>query len=275
MAIDRSFRQDSVITVVGTGEVRARADIMHLVLEVRTRGASAMDALDENNRRDAATRQRLRGLGVHEESIETSGISFLPASGDGITLSGSSEAQGFVAVRHLSINVFFSEDEAQRLPSQVARILDEAGEGGAQAGARHQINLAIFRSPSVTFGLENDEAPRTEAMRRAMLSARVAAEETAQAIGAEVDEILNTQILELGSLVHARLSASAFSMAGIDMPRPAEVGRVTVKASVAVTFRTRQAPPRADRNSNHMGHFTLERVDNTPSGHPDRTREFS
>ena len=275
MPTDWGSRQDNVVSVVASGEVRARANIMHLTFEVRTRGNTAAEALHENNLRDRSVRSRLRGAGVHEESIDASSISFLPTAGDGVSLPGATEPQGFIAVRTLTVNAYITEEEMNGLPSRIARILDEASEGGAQAGSRQQVNLAVFRSPCVSYGLDNDTDYRAEALRKAMISARMAGEEAAHSIGAEVDEIVSTQILELGALVQGRWSASAFGMPGLDTPRPPEAGRVVVRAVASVTFRVRQAPPVREHERERLGsQYTLEQADSTRS-HADRAPELS
>ena len=254
--------------------MRARANVVHIVMEVRTRGATAAEALEENSRRDEAVRRRLRNAGVHEESIDVSGVSFLAASGDGISLPGATEAQGFLAVRTLAVSIYLPEEDAARLPSRVAHLLDEAAEGGAQAGTRQQVNLAIFRSPCVTYGLENDEGARREALRRAMIIARTAAEESASALGVELGEIASTQVLELGALVQARVSASAFAIPGLDSPRPSEAGRISVRASIAVTYRVRSRRPFPEREEASSGsHFTLGQPDTVT--HPGQHSEMA
>ena len=274
MITDRNARQDNVVSVVGTGEVRARANVMHVMLEVRTRGATAVEALQENNAREQAVRNRLRAIGVHEESIDTSIVTFLPAAGDGVLLPGTTEPQGFIAVRSIGVNSYLPEDEVADLPGKIALMLDEAAEAGAQAGARQQVNLAIFRSPCVSFGLDNDEAARTEALRRAMLSARTAAEEAAQSMGADLDDIVSTQILELGGLVQGRWAGSAFGVPGLDTPRSPEAGRVTVRAVVAATFRVVQSPRFGhDREHLSSARFSMEHADTTRS-QVDRTAGF-
>jgi len=273
MLMDGGFRRDNVITVVGSAEVRARATLMHVVLEVRTRGGTAAEALEENHERDRVVRARLRGAGVHEESVETSGITFIPAAGDGVGLSGSTEPQGFIAVRSLGINLYIGEEDPQKLWERIARILDEASEGGAHAGSRQQVNLAIFRSPPITFALESgdEETARNEALRRAMGSSRAAAEEAARAAGVELEEMVSTQVLEMGNLVQGRFAGSVFGVPGLDMPRPMEAGRVSVRAVVAVTYRVRRLPALPDRERIDRGHFTLEQAESAEARHRDRS----
>ncbi|HET6387695.1 MAG TPA: SIMPL domain-containing protein [Armatimonadota bacterium] len=275
MPTDWVSHTDDTITVVAAGEIRARANVMHLVLEIRTRAASASEALQENNLRERATRLRLRDVGVHEESIESSGVTFMAASGDGVTLPGATEPQGFVATRSLTINSYMSEEEMSQIAARVARILDEACEAGAQAGARHQVNLAIFRSPCVSYVLDNDTAERNEALHRAVNAAHIAAEEMARSTGVELDGVASTQVLELGALIQARWAAGAMGMPGLDVPRPPEAGRVIVRAVVSITYRSRRLAPRPERERLEAGHYTLEAADTAPSSHTDQATEIT
>jgi uncharacterized protein YggE len=270
MPIDRGSPLESVISVVGSCELQVHANVIHIVLEIRTRGTTARDALTENDSRERSVRLRLRGIGIHEESVETSGVTFLPASGDGLMFPGSAEPQGFLAVRNLVINEYVPDAVGQRVYDRVAMILDEASDGGAQAGARHQVNLAAFRSPCVTFAIEDETGVRAEAMRQAMHNARMAADELARAMGAELEGIVSTQILELGSIVQGRWAATVYGVHGIDMPRPHEPGRVMVRAAVAVTYRVRRMMTMQEGARSAFGQaFNIE-GEATRRGHVDR-----
>jgi uncharacterized protein YggE len=67
------------ITLIGTGEVKAKPDMAVVTVGVTKRAATAREALTENNTAMLAIIDLLKQLGIEEKDIQTSGFSVSPA----------------------------------------------------------------------------------------------------------------------------------------------------------------------------------------------------
>jgi uncharacterized protein YggE len=162
----------STLTVSGNGQVRSAPDIATVRLGMLTQKPSAQAAQVEVNRVTNAVLEALKSLGVKPEEIQTSDLSLNPlyaqprAGEEG----NPPKVVGYQASTLLSVRL--------KDLTKVGPAID----AGLRAGAN--------RLEGVAFGLENDESARSEALARAVRSARQKAQVIAQAAGVALLEIL-------------------------------------------------------------------------------------
>jgi uncharacterized protein YggE len=73
---------EHTISVTGIGRSTAAADIALLNLAVETQAVTASDALTENSKLATAVLSALKDSGIHEQDVETTGLSIVPLQDD-------------------------------------------------------------------------------------------------------------------------------------------------------------------------------------------------
>lgn len=156
------------ITARGTGTVTAAPDVVTVTLGVQTEAGTAREALDANNRAAATLLDVLRGAGVAQDDLRTSGLAVDPVYGDdGRRITG------------------------YRVTNRVTALLrDLAGAGALIDAAAGAVGDAI-RVDGVEFSLDDDSAARAQARGDAVRRAIAQAEEMAEAAGVGLGPILS------------------------------------------------------------------------------------
>ncbi len=69
------------ISVPSSAKVTAKADVVIVFITIRSPSPLAADALEQNNKKVQAVKERLAALGYKEEAVKFSGDCFFPAGG--------------------------------------------------------------------------------------------------------------------------------------------------------------------------------------------------
>ena len=194
------------IQVVGNGVVHAKPDMAWLTVGVQTQAQSAQDAQNQNNQQMDNVIAALKGKGIAEQDIQTSGVSLNPFYEREQTVTGYI-ATNTVRVRVADIAV-------------VGELLDAAIAAGAnQVGG-------------VQFGLTNEGPLYQQALAEATKDARAKADALAQALGvtitgmeAVVEEVSGGPIVPVAADVAQAASRT-----------PIEPGELSVRAQVRVVY---------------------------------------
>jgi hypothetical protein len=191
--------------VGGEGVARAEPDRGHVTTGVLTRGNTAQDAQEENNRLMQAVLQALRARGIAEADVRTNGLALTPVNDP-----GTSRIAGYEASNQVRVTV--------REVRRVGEVLDAAVDAGAnQAG-------------EVRFAVRDDAPLRRQALDQAVKAAR----STAQAIAASG----GLRIVGVQTVVDESATGPVFTE-----PQPAQLDPATrmpvQPGQVAVTARVR------------------------------------
>ena len=201
-----------LVTMTGTGEVRAVPDSAQLSAGVVSEAKTAAEALSENSRKMNAVFAAIRKMGIPEKSIQTSNFSVSPQY----------PPYNSKEERHI-IGYQVSNTVTVRLADMKA--LGPALDALVSAGA-NQIN-------AVSFSIADPEPLLAKARERAVKAATGKARTYARAAGISLGQI--QMISEGGSSTpQPMMRAMALEAAA---PPPMAAGEQTVSATVSITWR--------------------------------------
>ncbi|MGH9001472.1 MAG: SIMPL domain-containing protein [Acidimicrobiia bacterium] len=148
------------ITATGVGEVSGKPDMLTVVLGVETRAPSANKALADNNQKATDLIDALKGRGVDEKDLQTSGLSIYPTHDD-------------KGQRIIGYQVQNSVTAKLRDLGGAGELIDAAAAAAGDAVRVHQIG----------FSIDDDSALRATARADAVRRAKAQAEQMADAAG--------------------------------------------------------------------------------------------
>lgn len=163
------------IVTRGVGTVTGTPDRLTIGLGVQTRAPSADAALEDNNTRAAALIEVLRGRGVADADLQTSGLSISPTFGENATITG--------------------YEVGNRI---TATLCDVAGAGALIDAAAQAAGDAV-RVDQVSFALDDDGEPRARARAEAVREAQAQAQQLADAAGVTLGPILSITEVSAGA----------------------------------------------------------------------------
>jgi uncharacterized protein len=194
------------ITTRGVGTVAGTPDTLTVVLGVQTRASSAADALADNNTRATGLLDVLRGRGVADRDLRTSGLSISP------TFDRDGRITGYEVANEVT-----------------ATLRDVAGAGALIDAAAQAAGDAV-RVQQIAFGIDDDARPRAEARADAVRQAVTQARQLADAA-----EVGLGPILSITEVTEGRPPVPAARMdAGAQAAVPIEPGTQDVSVSVEV-----------------------------------------
>lgn len=156
------------ISARGVGTVSGTPDTLTVVLGVATNAPAAAAALEDNNARSAALIEVLRGSGVAEEDLRTSGLSILPSySPDGGTVTG------------------------YEVSNRVTATLRDLAGAGALIDAAAQAAGDAVRVQEIGFSIDDDSEQRAAARADAVRRAEAQIEQMAEAAGVSPGGLLS------------------------------------------------------------------------------------
>ncbi|MBI4213894.1 MAG: SIMPL domain-containing protein [Chloroflexi bacterium] len=204
------------LTAVGDGEARAQPDIAIVTVGAVQIAPSASVAMADVNQRVSATIDALKGLGVLERDIQTSGLSLQPiqrprASSD----QGPPEIEAYRASINLVVTV--------RDVSRAGAVLDAAQSSGANVIG------------GMRFALSDPSRVRARALANAVENAGRYAQEMAAAAGVHPAEVISIAD-ESSGLPGPRPVAEARAALSADASTPIEAGELVMQARVRVTY---------------------------------------
>lgn len=202
---------EGTITVNGRGSVQVVPDIADLGAGVQAMADTASAALDTVGTKSSALVETLRGTGIADDDIQTSGLSLFPQFGnDGRAITGYQASTSVTATI--------------RDVTRVGEIVD-----ALQGFVGEELTLN-----GITFSYDDPEAVLAEARAEAVANARVRAEQYAAAAEAEVGGIV--RIIEGGTtdpiVFQERMAAPADGDASVAIAP----GSQDLMADVTVVF---------------------------------------
>lgn len=200
------------ITVTGEGHVEARPDMATVTLGVVTQGGTAAEAMAGNSIKLAAVLEQLRGSGIEERDIQTSGLS-LNANWTQTEADPTPKIAGYQASNMLTVRV--------RALDTLGTVLDKTISDGANT----------FNG--LTFGLSDPEPSMNEARKRAVADAIARAKLLTTAAGVTLGPVLSiTEGGGYGAPVPMyKMQADAAAAV------PVAAGEVSSTASVTMVFK--------------------------------------
>lgn len=209
-------KSQRLISVVGEATIPVKPDMATVSFGVETNGATAKEAQQANASKLSAVIAALKKSGIKEEDIQTSNLSLHPVyewkedkpRPSAQTLSGY-RCNNTVTVKVKAIDA-------------VSGTIDTA----VQAGAT---NVG-----GISFGLQNPEPKKTEALTMAVESARQKAAVLAKAAQVTVKGISRISDDWAGVDRGGEVSSSVKALG--DVGTPIEAGTVTVRATVRIEF---------------------------------------
>ena len=195
------------IVVSGTGHVSAKPDRAMVSAGVQSRAATAREAHDATNRTMQAVIAAIKGMGIPDTAIRTSGIALYPTSDDKNAITG------YAAMNTVTVTV----DDV----NQAGAVLDTAVGAGANTGG------------NVQFTLKDPTTLRNQALVAAIGDAKAKSAVVAEAIGIATPGIL---AVSEGGVSEPVLAAADGRGAAAGSATPIEPGEITVTAQVSVTF---------------------------------------
>lgn len=214
LGADDEGEETSTLTVSGTGDATADADMVTIVLGVQTRNESAAGAVADNARMMADSIQALLAAGVPEEEIKTSRFSIYPTR-DWIDGKRSEKV-----VFEVSNQVTLSLDLTDEV--DVGEVLDAAVGAGTNS------------VESVTFGLRDPAGVQEEALEDAVDDAVGKALVISEAAGVNLGRVLS--ISEGGASPEPMAESRVFFAADAGGATPIVPGDVEVTAAVTITY---------------------------------------
>jgi uncharacterized protein YggE len=154
------------LTVVGQGTVESVPDIAYVSAGVQTRGPTAREAQDANTAAMNQVLARIKGLGIAEQDIRTSGVNLQP-----VYDRNPNQLSGYMAHNQVTVTV--------REVRRAGEVLDQAISAGANQAA------------GLRFGIKDDSQLRRQALDQAVKSSRATADAMAAAAGLRVSGILS------------------------------------------------------------------------------------
>ncbi len=205
-----------MLSVTGTSQVQARPDLAMVSLGVQTQAPRVADAISQNNQAMSKVVAAIRGAGVPERDIQTATFNVSPIYTSRPSPTGEGEQQlvGYRVTNTVTVRL---EDM-----NKVGTVID----AGTAAGANQVYGIS--------FQLRDDLAARTQALGQAAKEAQAKARALAEAMGVRLGPVLTVN--EQGAEVRPLVTEVAFARAAAPGV-PISSGRVTVTASVSVTYR--------------------------------------
>jgi uncharacterized protein YggE len=181
--------RNPLISVTSSGKVTAKADVAIVFMSVHTTSPLAADALEENNKKVQAVKDRLTALGYKEDKVKFSGNRFAPAGG-AVVVYGRERPTGFDVTNNLYIFLDGPElSDLQQFNSRVSGLLDELSKLGASP-----LNVPISRismggTSVVAFSVKDTSTLEKQAYRQALEKARPIADEIARRMKVQITGI--------------------------------------------------------------------------------------
>lgn len=202
------------ITVNGEGKIKVKPDTASLNVGVQATATTATEALSQANTSGAALIAALKGAGVSDNDIATSGLSIYPQYGG-----NSSIITGYQASNSVTVTV--------RDITKTGPVIDAAA-----AAAGDHITLG-----GVSFYVDDTEALIGAARTDAINNAKKRATEYATAAGVTVSGVVQISEVSVNNPIPLMYAAAADSSAGTpSAPTPIQTGTQDLTVSVTVVY---------------------------------------
>lgn len=205
------------ISVVGSGEVTAKADTVEINIGVATESETASDALKANNQAMTTLIEKLKQRGIESKDVQTVSFNIFPQHNRQPDNNRRAQPTGYQVSNQVRVKVHDI--------SKLGSLLDEVFAGGA-----NQIN-------GIRFSVDQQEELLDQARRKAADDAGRKARLLAEAVGARLGRVLEVHEESSGPVLPvARSFALAEGRGGV----PVESGEQTITAELSVTYALEQ-----------------------------------
>jgi uncharacterized protein YggE len=203
------------ITVTGIGVISVKPDMAVLTVGVQTQDAKAATAQQENARQMDVLTKAIKGAGIAEADIRTSGYSIY----ENYDYSNNSQKViGYVVNNNVTINI--------RDTAKISAIIDLAAQSGA-----NRIN-------GLDFTVSDESKYYVEALKAAVQNAKAKGEVLAAAGGVSLGQVLQMAEASYGGALTKTSynEAASFMAAGDRAATPIETGTLEISANVTVVY---------------------------------------
>ncbi|MCF3974067.1 SIMPL domain-containing protein [Paracoccus salsus] len=204
---------DRRLTVIGEGEARVAPDMATVQLGVTSQADSAAEAMRQNSTRQSAVIEALKGAGIDERNIQTSGLSLGTVMDYGENRAPrvtGYQASNMVAVRVTEI-------------ADLGAVLDAIVDAGA-----NEIN-------GIDFGRDDGTDVEDEARRAAVADARHKAGVLAEAAGLTLGPVLMLRDNQVSGGPRPMMRMAADGAAASESV-PVQAGELSMSASVQMEY---------------------------------------
>jgi uncharacterized protein YggE len=158
-------------------------------MTIRTTSPLAADALEQNNKKVQAVKDRLTALGYKEDQIKFSGNRFAPAGGMGVYYGGQ-RPTGFDVTNNLFVYLEGPElKDLQQFNSRVSGLLDELSKLGASPLNVPISTISMGGTSVVAFTVKDPSALEKQAYQQAWEKARPLADDIARRMNLQITGI--------------------------------------------------------------------------------------
>ena len=199
------------LSVTGEGQVKAKPDVATINLGVLTTSKRAEDAVAENAKRMTQIIDRMKKLGVPSEDLQTVGFNISPV------VDYDEKSPNFGQIIEYRVEATLS---VRTQVDMAGRALDE----GVSAGA----NV----SGGLSFGLRDETAYKSQALKAAVEAARRDADTVAESMGMKIKGSTTIEVQRGGAPIILR----SLARAGAAPQTTFEPGILTISASVRIVF---------------------------------------
>jgi uncharacterized protein YggE len=204
---------EPVVVTVGEGIIKRAPDRAWVTIAAESRAKTPTEAQKMNADAMNAVLQKIKGMGLPSEAIQTSGYDLQPEFD---YANNRQTLRGYVARNRVEVRV----DEFAKL----GELLDVAvGAGATSIGG-------------IRFDLKDRSQTEQTALQRAIADARVQADTAAKAAGLKVERIIRLEVQREGAAPPPRPMMAMRSEGGLAAaPPPIAPGELEVRVSVTMT----------------------------------------
>jgi hypothetical protein len=204
--------EQSVVVTVGQGVVKHAPDQAWVTIAAESRAKTPGEAQKLNADAMSAVHQKLKGVGLPAEAIQTSAYELRPEFD---YANNRQTLRGYVARNAVDVRV----DDLPKL----GQVLDVAVAAGATTVS------------GIRFDLKDRAGAEQQALQRAVADARAQANTAAQAAGLKTDRVLRLEVQRENQIPPPRPMTMRAEMAMTSAEPPIAPGELEVRATVTMT----------------------------------------
>jgi uncharacterized protein YggE len=203
----RAQEHKPTLNISSSAKVTAKADLAIVFMTVRSTSPLAADALEQNNKKVQAVKDRLLALGFREDQLKFSGNRFAPAGGR-VAVYGDQRSTGFDVTNNLFVYLEGPDlKDLQQFNTRLGGLLDELSKLGASPLNVPISTISMGGTSVVAFTVKDPSALEKRAYQQALDNARPLADEIAHHMQVQITGVASVSIQQQGPM-QARLESS-------------------------------------------------------------------
>jgi uncharacterized protein YggE len=228
----RAQEHKPTLSVSSSAKVTAKADLAIVFMTIRSTSPLAADALDQNNKKVQAVRDRLTALGFKEDQIKFSGNRFAPAGGR-VVAYGDQRPTGFDVTNNLFVYLEGSDlKDLQQFNTRLGGLLDELSKLGAAPLNVPISTISMGSTSVVAFTVKDPTALEKQAYQQAVDNARPLADVIAHHMHVQITGVSSVSLQQ--GMNQARFESSI-----PEIPFPylsSSLDEIPIRVSVYVSY---------------------------------------